>query len=486
MLRTRRSSVMTSLAMLLAASGAIARAQTPLDTTFTYQGRLDQGGVPVNGTADFEFRLFDAITGGNQISDTMPLFGVPVSGGVFTVQLPAPPEALDGQARWIEVRVRTPHDPSGTLPLTLLTSRQPVTATPYASHALEAQIALNAMQADKVNGLHVDSDGTLVLGATGERDGELHVEDNRPLIVLDTQSNSYDSRASIWFNHYGDLKGWISFNTDDERLGFRAGSTYFNLMGDGRASFGNIIDADASLHVQFGSDLSLVSEDHFLQLGRSTSLNLAFDDNEIMARDGGLTSPLYLNHQGGNVFFGAGSGGTTQVGINTASPGAFDLAVNGSAAKPGGGSWSSFSDARLKKNIRPLGADALERLLSLRGYQFEYRDEAIERRLALPGTRIGLVAQEVEQVFPDWIDEDEEGYKFVTERGTTALFVEALRTLRAERDAQIAELREIIETQQLQIEALCEAVSTDCQRVAIIGLGDHPARAPQQPPLQRR
>jgi hypothetical protein len=43
------------------------------------------------------------------------------------------------------------------------------------------------------------------------------------------------------------------------------------------------------------------------------------------------------------------------IGIGTMSPDA-KLTVNGTASKPGGGSWSTFSDARLKKNIQPLAA----------------------------------------------------------------------------------------------------------------------------------
>jgi len=122
------------------------------------------------------------------------------------------------------------------------------------------------------------------------------------------------------------------------------------------------------------------------------------------------------------------------VGINTLAPGFFWLSVNGSAAKLGGGEWSVFSDARLKKNIHDLDG-ALERLLRLRGRTFEFIDPAAH--LGLPGEQIGLIAQEVEPVFPKWIDEDEDGTKILTIRGFEALTIEALREMRAERDAMI-------------------------------------------------
>lgn len=60
------------------------------------------------------------------------------------------------------------------------------------------------------------------------------------------------------------------------------------------------------------------------------------------------------------------------VGIDTTAP-VDPLDVNGNAGKPGGGSWSSFSDVRLKKNIEPLSG-GLDKLLSLRGVTFEYKE----------------------------------------------------------------------------------------------------------------
>ena len=121
------------------------------------------------------------------------------------------------------------------------------------------------------------------------------------------------------------------------------------------------------------------------------------------------------------------------VGIGTTSPDAL-LTVNGAADKPGGGSWSTFSDVRLKKNIQPLSG-VLQKLLTLRGVSFEYKEP--EKIHELSGERIGMIAQEVEQVFPDWVESGPEGYKRLTYRGFEALTVEALRELRDEKDVQL-------------------------------------------------
>ena len=122
-----------------------------------------------------------------------------------------------------------------------------------------------------------------------------------------------------------------------------------------------------------------------------------------------------------------------------------DFAVNGDAAKPDGGLWSTFSDRRLKRHIEPLESGVLDRLLAIHGYTFEYTHDAVRQRLALPGRRTGLIAQEVRDVFPGWVDADAEGYLYVTERGLTAIVVEALRELRSEKDAEIAELNARLE-----------------------------------------
>jgi hypothetical protein len=119
---------------------------------------------------------------------------------------------------------------------------------------------------------------------------------------------------------------------------------------------------------------------------------------------------------------------------------AFRLVVGGNAAKPGGGSWSVLSDSRAKRDITPVGPGMLDRLLSLHAYEFRYREEALRPGVARPGIHTGLLAQEVAEVLPEWVDRRSDGYLYVTERAVTAIFVEALRDLRQEKEEQIRAL----------------------------------------------
>jgi hypothetical protein len=89
------------------------------------------------------------------------------------------------------------------------------------------------------------------------------------------------------------------------------------------------------------------------------------------------------------------------------------------------------SDARLKRDIVPL-TGALDRLLQLRGVTFAW--DATVAPDVTPAAddepQIGFIAQEVEQVFPQWVRNNGDGYKHLSIRGFEALAIEALRELR--------------------------------------------------------
>ncbi len=97
---------------------------------FSYQGRLQDYMGPYNGTCDFQFSLFGSYSGSDQIGSTLTTTGGTVTDGFFHVtQLDFGPGAFDGQARYLEVKVRCP---AGSGDYTPLIPRQAILATPYA------------------------------------------------------------------------------------------------------------------------------------------------------------------------------------------------------------------------------------------------------------------------------------------------------------------------------------------------------------------
>jgi hypothetical protein len=113
----------------------------PLGTAITYQGRLNDGANPANGRYDFNFALYDAVTGGALRGAAVTTNGVGVSNGLFTATLDFGAGVFDGNERWLQIAVRTNGSLAGFTPLT---SRQPLTPVPYATYTPSAGAAANA------------------------------------------------------------------------------------------------------------------------------------------------------------------------------------------------------------------------------------------------------------------------------------------------------------------------------------------------------
>ncbi len=120
-----RRTVLAAVFLVLAAP---LRAETPLGTVFTYQGRLTDGGGPANGVYDLQFTLFSAETEGTQVGPILTAAGLTVTDGLFTVPLDFGASAFVGNGRWLEIAVR----PASGGSFTALAPRQALTATPNA------------------------------------------------------------------------------------------------------------------------------------------------------------------------------------------------------------------------------------------------------------------------------------------------------------------------------------------------------------------
>jgi len=135
----------------------------------------------------------------------------------------------------------------------------------------------------------------------------------------------------------------------------------------------------------------------------------------------------------------------------------------GNGFKPGGGSWAVQSDARLKHHVEPLD-NALDHLLALRGVNYEYLPSTSPLRR--PGKHVGFIAQEVREVFPEWVGEGKDGYLFVAPTGFEALTVEALRDLKAEQDVEVESLRAANQQMHSELDALRREI--DSLRASVV------------------
>lgn len=121
-----------------------------LGSAFTYQGELEQAGVPYTGNADVQFRAYTSASGIVTIGPEITLSDIPCDAGRFTVTLDFLQELPAGAH--LEIRVRTPHDPTNAAPYTTLLPRHAFLPTPQATLAARAEIATNSVNAAQFGG----------------------------------------------------------------------------------------------------------------------------------------------------------------------------------------------------------------------------------------------------------------------------------------------------------------------------------------------
>jgi hypothetical protein len=108
-----------------------------------------------------------------------------------------------------------------------------------------------------------------------------------------------------------------------------------------------------------------------------------------------------------------------------------------------------YSDSSLKHQIAAI-ASPLDRLQKLRGVTYAYKPEvpcddcdAPSDDPSVRGRRYGLLAQEVEQVFPEMVTEDADHRKLVAYEQLIPVLVEAVKEQQAQIDAMQLEINKL-------------------------------------------
>jgi trimeric autotransporter adhesin len=103
--------------------------------------------------------------------------------------------------------------------------------------------------------------------------------------------------------------------------------------------------------------------------------------------------------------------------------------------------YITSSDMRLKRDIQPLSG-ALASVMKLQGKTYRLKEDTTDT----PTIDIGLIAQDVEKIFPQLVTEDEQNYKGVDYSKLTVVLIEAMK----EQQGQIM----ILEKENTELKAL--------------------------------
>jgi len=277
-------------------------------TTFTYQGQLSDAGALANGSFDVRFALFGSATGGAQIGADQTVPAVPVSAGVFTVQLDFGVNAFPGANRFVEIGVR----PAAGGSFTTLAPRQQISSSPYAIRTLSAATAdtlssacIGCVQSAQINSVA----GSKVSGTI-------------PAASLPAGSGNYvqnttAQQPSSNFNISGDgvvggnltVAGTLSANVNGSFIRNsptpQAGAN-FNISGNGTAGgtlAANTVDATTQYNIGGSRILSRTGGNLFLGNGAGESntnsgFNAFFGDAAGYSNSTGPSLPMTVRQSG--------------------------------------------------------------------------------------------------------------------------------------------------------------------------------------------
>ena len=144
---------------------------------------------------------------------------------------------------------------------------------------------------------------------------------------------------------------------------------------------------------------------------------------------GVVTSTAWNMNSNTSIYW---SNASSFVGISAAGA-TFAHYSNGNATAPG--TWQSLSDARLKENVTTLG-DVLNKVTQLRPVEFSMKADK-----SSVANRYGLIAQELETVFPNTVSNTDTDYdgvvdvKSVSYTELVPVLIKAIQELKAEVDA---------------------------------------------------
>ena len=205
-----------------------------------------------------------------------------------------------------------------------------------------------------------------------------------------------------------------------------------------------------------------------------------FDDNSSVAAGGYIRGIPTAANAGALLIGGNFTGGEGEVGMLNVGPAGTNRGfVFGNWTAPyyginvkfdGNGTirataFTPWSDKRFKKDIKSLSTDYSKRLLSVKSYTYKYDKDAMAKQHIGTDerTHYGVIAQELEQLFPDVVYNNEDGFKSVNYMELIPVVIQSIQEQQKQidtKDATITKQQEQITDLQAQMKIVLSRLNS--------------------------
>lgn len=310
------------------------------------------------------------------------------------------------------------------------------------------------------NSLRVSSTGRVGL-RTGTPVLDLHINTSDTPAHRLEQNNGGGFSAQTWDIAGNEANFFVRDVTGGSLLPFRirpgAPTSSIDISASGSVGMGTAapafsanaarflaVDAGTAALAEIGAGANQSGTTGFLGTLAFFNSNIAGTEkrNAVIAgsNDGAINSGVlrFFTSNAGTVGERMRIDRTGQVGIGTTAP-TDTLSVNGTASKPGGGSWSVFSDERLK-TIKGEFNSGLKAVMQLQPLRYVYRpNNALD--IKSQQEHVGLGAQTLQKVIPEAVTRNDLGYLMVNNDPVIWTMLNAIK----EQQLEIQKLRNEVE-----------------------------------------
>jgi hypothetical protein len=263
------------------------------------------------------------------------------------------------------------------------------------------------VKGQSLSGIGVLGLGSTIGGSFSSNSGyALITETGNVGIGTNTPTAKMDIKGSANFSHF-----YYGANEDTYIRGGKAGSNVLinDIAGQGNVGIGltnpgYILDVNRRIRIRHTVDGTPDDNTAGIWYNNSANVEGAFSGMKTDTEVG-----LFL---GGNWRFWVNSGGQGYL----------------------NGALIQTSDQRLKKDFTKLN-NSLTDIYKINGYHFKWKEEARNKDL-----QTGLIAQEVQKIFPELVQTDEKGFLSVNYIGLIPHLIEAVKELKNE-NKDLKELR---------------------------------------------